>query len=78
MFKLLKILLKRITKTIENEIKEQKEGFLGMLFGTLGTSLLGNMLTGKEMLRACYGHKDGKRILRAGYGSKGSLIKNNF
>ena len=40
-------LLKRITKTIENETKEQKEGFLGMLLATLGTSLLGHMLAGK-------------------------------
>ena len=42
------ILLKAITKTIENETKEQKGDFLGMLLGTLGASLLGNMLTGKK------------------------------
>ena len=45
MFKLLRILfflLKGITKTIENETKDQKEGFLGMLLGTLGAGLLGN------------------------------------
>ena len=41
------ILLKGVTKAIENETKEQKEGFLGMLLGTLGASLLGNMLTKK-------------------------------
>ena len=41
-----------------------------MLFGTLGASLLGNMLTGKRVLRADYGPKEGKEILRAGYGSK--------
>ena len=41
------ILLKGITKTINNETKEQKEGFLSMLLGTLGVSLLGNMLAGK-------------------------------
>ena len=46
------ILLKGITKTIENETKEQKGGFLGMLLGTLGASLLENMLTGKGILRA--------------------------
>ena len=40
------VLLKGITKTIENGV------FLGMLLGTLGASWLGNMLTGKEMLRA--------------------------
>ena len=41
------ILLKGITKTINNETKEKKEGFLSMLLGTLGVSLLGNMLAGK-------------------------------
>ena len=51
------ILLKGITKTNENETNEQKGGFLGMLLGTLGASLLGNMLTGKGTLRAGYGSK---------------------
>ena len=37
-----------------------------MLLGTLGASLLGNMLTGKGMLRAGYGH--GKGMFWAGYG----------
>ena len=46
------ILLKGVTKTIENEIKEQKGGFLSMLLGTLGASLLGNLLTGKGTERA--------------------------
>ena len=46
------ILLKGVTKTIKNETKEQKGGFLSMLLGTLGTSLLGNLLTGKGILRA--------------------------
>ena len=41
------ILLKGVTKTIKNETKEQKGGFLSMLLGTLGTSLLGNLLSGK-------------------------------
>ena len=40
------ILLKEVTKTIENETKEQRRGFLSMLLGTLGASLLGNLLTG--------------------------------
>ena len=51
-----------------------------MLLGTLGASLLGNMLTGKGIIRAGYGSKDlrfnkRKGIIRAGYGSKGSSIK---
>ena len=43
------ILLKGVTTTIKNETKEQKGGFLSMLLGTLGASLLGNMLTEKEL-----------------------------
>ena len=46
------ILLKRVTKTIKNEIKEQKGGFLSMLLGTLGASLLGNLLAEKGIVRA--------------------------
>ena len=38
------ILLKGVTKTIKNETKEQEGGFLSMLLGTLGASLLGNLL----------------------------------
>ena len=64
------ILLKGITKTIKNETKEQKGGFLSMLLGTLGASLLGNMFTGKGVVRAGYGNKKGKRMLRAGYENK--------
>ena len=41
------ILLKRVTKGIKNETKEQKGGFLSMLLGTLGASLLGNVLAEK-------------------------------
>ena len=59
------ILLKGVTKTIENKTKEQRGGFLGMLLGTLGASLLGNLLTGeKGIIRA------GDGIVRAGSGSK--------
>ena len=46
------LLIKGVSKTIKNEPKEQKEGFLGMLLGTLGTSLLRNLLTGKGTIRA--------------------------
>ena len=56
------ILLKVITKTIENETKEQKGGFLSMLVCTLEASFLGNMLTGKGLLRAGNGNKQGKGI----------------
>ena len=63
------ILLKGITKTIEKKTNEQKEGFLEMLLGTLGASLLENMLAGKGAVRAGYGDK-GQSIVRTGYGSK--------
>ena len=49
------ILLKAVTKTINNETKEQKGGFLSMLLGTVGASLLGNLLAGKGIARAGYG-----------------------
>ena len=41
------LLLKGVTESVQNEVKEQKGGFLSMLLGTLGASLLGNLLTGK-------------------------------
>ena len=58
------LLLDGITKTVKNEVKEQKGGFLSMLLGTLGASLSGNMLAGKGIIRA------GEGTIRAGYGSK--------
>ena len=63
-------LLKGVTKTIKNKTKEQKGGFLTLLFGSLGASLLGNILVGKGILRAPSGNKKGKGILRAGYGKE--------
>ena len=56
------LLLKGVTESVENEIKEQKGGFLSILLGTLVTSLLGNLLTGKGV------NKKGKIINRAGEG----------
>ena len=64
------ILLKGVTKTIKNERKEQKGGFLGMFLGTLGASLLGNMLAGKGIVRAGSGNKKGKGIVKASYGNE--------
>ena len=59
------ILLKGVSKTIENETRERRGGFLSMLLGTLGAGLLGNLLTGR------------KGIVRAGAGS-GSKKKTKF
>ena len=76
------VLLKWVTKTIKNETKEQKGEFLTIrLSGTLGGSLLGNLLArmwivrvgsknkkGKGIVRAGSGNKKGKGMVRAGYG----------
>ena len=62
------ILLIGVTKTIKNETKEQKGGFLIMLLGTLGASLLGNLLAEKGIVRASSGNEKGKGIVRAGTG----------
>ena len=67
------VLLKGVSETIQNEAKEQRGGFLSMLLGTLGASLLGDLLSkgllGKGVIRA------GEGAIRAGYGSKKSLKK---
>ena len=60
------LLLKGVTETVQNEVKQQKGGFLSMLLGTLGARLLGNLLTGKGINRS----GKGKGINRAGYGNK--------
>ena len=54
----------RVSKTIQNQAKEQRGGFLIILLGTLGASLLGNILTGKRINTA----KEG--VIRAGYRNK--------
>ena len=69
------ILLKGVPKAIKNETKEQKGRFVSILLGTLGASLLGNLLTGKGIVRAgsgrpSYENKKGKGIVRAGSGNK--------
>ena len=59
------ILLKGVSKAVKNEAKEPTGGFLSMLLGTLGASLLGNLLTGRKgIMRA------GDGIVHAGSGSK--------
>ena len=73
-------LLEGVTKTIQNQVKEQKGGFLSMLLGTLGASLLGNLLTGREIYRI---GKDkgikraGEGIVRTGYGRPSSSALHN-
>ena len=67
------LLLKGVTETVQNEVKEQKGGFLSMLLGTLGASLLGNLLTGRGIYRAGKGkgiNRAGEGIVRASPGNK--------
>ena len=63
------LLLKGVSETIQHEAKEQRGGFLSMLLGTLGASLLGDIFSGKGVIRA------GEGTIRAGYGSKKPSLK---
>ena len=67
------VLLKCVSETIQHEAKEQRGGFLSMLLGTLGASLLGDVLSkglsGKGVIRA------GEGAIRASYGSKRPSLK---
>ena len=65
------LLVKGVTESVQNEVKEQKGGFLSMLLGIFDASLLGNLLTGKGAFHAGKGiHRagKGKGIHRAGEG----------
>ena len=70
------VFLKGVSETIQPEAKEQRGGFLGMLLSTIGTSLIGDVLSkglsGRGVIRA------GEGKIRAGYGSKMSSLKENF
>ena len=82
------LLLKGVTETVQNEVKEQKGGFVSMLLGTLGASLLGNLLIGKGIYRAGKGkgkgaittsqwrgiNRAGEGVLRAGYGNNNNRM----
>ena len=61
------ILLKGVTKTIKNETNKQKGGFLSMLLGTLGASLLNNLLSGEGIVRTGSRNKKENGIIRAAY-----------
>ena len=71
------MLLNGVNETIKNKTKEEKGGFLTALLGTLRAALLGNMLTGKVVVRAGSGRRSlnpstlyGKGAVRAGYANK--------
>ena len=75
------LLLKGVTETVQNEVKEQKGRFLSMLLGTLGASLLGNILTGQGINRAsewAMATRQGRRIVRGGYGNKKGKKRKGF
>ena len=62
-----------IIEIVQKEVKDQKGGFLSMLLGTFGVSLLGNLLTGRGIYRAGKGkgiNRAGEGIVRAGHGNK--------
>ena len=63
------ILLKGVTETVKNETKKQEGGFLSMLLGFLGASLLEHLLTGKGVVRAGYGNNEGKGVVKTCYGN---------
>ena len=81
-FWLMLFTIKGVSETMQNEAKEQKGGFLSMLLGTSGASLLGNILVGKEAI-ARGGRKEtkskgegpgmnraGEGIVKAGYANE--------
>ena len=64
------LLLKGVTETVQNDVKEQKGGFISMLLGILGASLLGNIFTGRGVNRAGKDqgiNRAGEGVLRAGF-----------
>ena len=69
------LLLKGVTESVQNEVREQKGGFLSILLGTLGASLLGNLLTGKGVNKKGKGiHRAGEGIVQAGEGNTDFFI----
>ena len=71
------LLLKGVSETIQNEAKEQKRGFLSMSLGTLGASLLGNILAGKGAIAKRQGrgiNRTSEEIVRAGYGKNNNKM----
>ena len=79
------LLLKGFSKTVQNEVKEQKGGFLSMLLGTLGARFLGNILAGKGVIATSQGRgvnragegaiakRQSRGVIRAGYGNKNKM-----
>ena len=66
------LLLEGVSEKIQKEAKEQRGGFLSMLLGTLGVSLLGNILAGRKINRS------GEGVIRAGYGRRSSNSSTSY
>ena len=71
------ILLKETTKTIKNTTKKQEGGFLSMLLGTLGPSLLGNLLTGKGLYRTVKSYVQNRSRIKKKFISSINKLRNN-
>ena len=75
------LLLKGVSEIVQNEAREQKGGFLSMLLGTLGTSLLEKRLTGKGVVAKGQGRRINRaeeEVIKAGYGNKRRDHKNKM
>ena len=75
------LLLKGVNETVQNDAGEKNGGFLIMLLGTLGASLLGYVLAGKGINRAEEGamaKRQGREVIRASYGNKRQAHKNKM
>ena len=75
------LLLKGVNETVQNDAGEKNGGFLIMLLGTLGASLLGYVLAGKGINRAeerAIAKRQGRGVIRASYGNKRQAHKNKM
>ena len=67
------LILKGVSETVKNEARQQRGGFLSMLLGTLGRSLLENILAGRGAIAKSQGrgiNRAGEGVVRAVYGNK--------
>ena len=75
------LLLKGVSETVQNEAKEQNWGLPRMLLGTLGASLLENILSGKGINRAEEGgiaKRQGGGVITVGYRNKNKICSSSF
>ena len=66
------LLIKKVSETIKNKAKEQKDGFLSMLLSTLDASLLGNLLTGKGVIQG------GEGVIATSWGRGRNIADQDF